>query len=92
MFQKLLFSIFILSAFGLQSQTTYYFSSSIGNDSNSGTSEANPFQTIAKLNALVLSPGDKILFKKGDTFIGEIIVNYSGAENLPIIYDSVFGE
>ena len=88
MFQKLLFSIFILSAFGLQSQTTYYFSSSIGNDSNSGTSEANPFQTIAKLNALVLSPGDKILFKKGDTFIGEIIVNYSGAENLPIIYDS----
>ena len=88
MFQKLLFSVFIFTAFTIQSQTTYYFSSSSGNDANSGTSEGSPFQTISKFNALTLNPGDKILFKKGDTFIGAITVNYSGAENAPIIFDS----
>lgn len=77
-----LFSVFLTNA-----QTTYYFSSSVGNDSNLGISESNPYQTIAKLNSLNLSPGDKILFKKGDTFIGAITVNYSGTENAPIIFD-----
>jgi hypothetical protein len=88
MVKKLLFLSALFSAFLIQSQTTYYFSSTTGNDSNLGTSQENPFETIVKLNSLVLSPGDKILFKKGDTFIGEIIVNYSGTENAPIIYDS----
>jgi hypothetical protein len=68
-------------------QTTYYFSSSAGNDSNIGN-ETNPFQTILKLNSLVLVPGDKILFKRGDTFTGQIIVSYSGTDGFPIIYDS----
>ena len=68
-------------------QNIYYFSSSTGNDLNSGT-EVSPFQTISKLNTLILSPGDKILFKKGDTFIGQIIVSYSGINGAPIIYDS----
>lgn len=88
MIKKFLFSTLLLSVLFLQAQTTYYFSSSSGNDSNSGISEANPYQTIAKLNSLILSPGDKILFKKGDIFIGAITVNYSGVENAPIIFDS----
>ncbi|WP_445747688.1 hypothetical protein [Polaribacter sp.] len=88
MIKKFLFSIILLSVLFLEAQTTYYFSSSTGNDSNSGISELNPFQTIVKLNSLSLSPGDKILFKKGDTFIGAITVNYSGVENAPIIFDS----
>ena len=83
------FSIaFLFFCFGLSySQNTYYFSSSTGNDSNLGN-EANPFQTISKLNGLVLVTGDKILFKKGDTFIGQIVVSYSGTEGFPIVYDS----
>jgi hypothetical protein len=68
-------------------QKNYYFSSSTGNDLNVG-SEASPFQTISKLNSLVLVAGDKILFKKGDTFIGQIIVSYSGTNGFPIVYDS----
>ena len=69
------------------SQNTYYFSSSTGNDSNVG-SENSPFKTISKLNSLVLVAGDKILFKKGDTFIGQILVSYSGTSGFPIVYDS----
>lgn len=59
----------------------------MGNDSNVGN-EANPFQSISKLNSLALVAGDKILFKKGDTFIGQIVVSYSGTNGFPIIYDS----
>lgn len=68
-------------------QNIYYFSSLTGNDSNIGN-EANPFQTTSKLNSLVLTAGDKIMFKKGDTFVGQIIVSYSGNLGSPIIYDS----
>lgn len=50
--------------------------------------EISPFQTISKLNSLVLVPGDKILFKRGDVFIGQIIVSYSGSNGAPIVFDS----
>jgi hypothetical protein len=88
MYKKLLTFLLLIGFFYSHAQTTYYFSSSAGNDNNDGTSQESAFQTIAKLNVLTLSPGDQILFKKEDTFIGEIIVNYSGAENAPIIFDS----
>lgn len=71
----------------INAQNTYYFSSSSGNDLNDG-SISNPLQTISKLNSLVLLPGDKILFKRGDTFIGQIVINNSGTDGLPIIFNS----
>ena len=48
----------------------------------------SPFQTISKLNSLTLSGGDKIVFKRGDTFVGQIIVSHSGTNGAPIVYDS----
>ncbi|NME70433.1 sulfatase-like hydrolase/transferase [Flammeovirga aprica] len=66
--------------------TDYYFSSSEGDDSNSGTSENSPFASIDKLNELVLQPGDWVHFKRGDTFIGQINCNYSGVDGAPIVY------
>ena len=65
----------------------YHFSSSIGLDTNEG-SENSPLKTISKLNSLVLTAGDTILFKKGDTFVGQIVVSYSGSVGFPIVYDS----
>lgn len=67
--------------------TPYYFSTS-GNDANTGNTAASPFKTITKLNALVLKPGDSILFKCGDTFRGQINLNYSGTASLPIVFYS----
>lgn len=69
------------------SQTNYHFSSSTGNDSNAGT-QAAPFKTIARLNNLILGPGDQVLFKRGDTFIGQIIIDQSGSAGSPIIFNS----
>jgi parallel beta-helix repeat protein len=64
--------------------TSYYFSTS-GSDANTGTTSASPFKTIAKLNTLVLNPGDSILFKCGDTLRGQVNIIYSGTASLPII-------
>ena len=87
MIKKITFVLLLFCVGQSYAQNTYYFSSSSGNNSNVG-SETSPFQTISKLNSLVLVPGDKILFKKGDTFIGQIVVSYSGTSGSPIIYDS----
>ncbi|WP_369048930.1 right-handed parallel beta-helix repeat-containing protein [Tenacibaculum sp. UWU-22] len=70
-----------------QRESTSFYFSSTGDDANDG-SESSPFQTIDKLNRLSLVPGDHIFFKKGDTFIGKVVVNYSGTETAPIVYDS----
>lgn len=68
--------------------TTYYVSSSQGDDSYAGT-EAKPFATIAKVNSLALQPGDQVRFKCGDTWQAEqLVVSYSGTAGAPIVFSS----
>jgi hypothetical protein len=57
--------------------TTYYFSAT-GSDSNNGLTSGAPKQTISAANSLSLSPGDAILFKRGDSFEGTLEVNVDG--------------
>ncbi len=65
---------------------TYYVSTS-GKDSNNGLSQGAPFATIAKVNGLTLAPGDKVLFKCGDTWRAEpLILTQSGSAQAPITY------
>ncbi len=68
----------------------FYFSTSIGNDSRTSTQAQNPstpWKTITKLNSFFpsLAPGDSVLFKRGESFYGSIIVTKSGTSTLPII-------
>ena len=77
--------------------TTYYVSSSEGNDYfNSGTSPSSPYKSIDKVNSLSLNKGDGVLFKRGDTFRGKMSlkngVTYSayGTGNKPRIYGSPY--
>ncbi|MEZ5104291.1 MAG: T9SS type A sorting domain-containing protein [Draconibacterium sp.] len=65
--------------------TVYYVSNS-GNDSNSGTSESQPWQTLTKVNGFYFKPGDQILFKRGNTWNGTITVSGSGSSGSPITY------
>jgi hypothetical protein len=44
---------------------TYYLDNIGGSDSNAGTSEATPWQTLDPLRATALQPGDTVLFKDG---------------------------
>lgn len=75
---------------------TYYVSSS-GNDNRTGLFENYPIKTISKVNQLDLKSGDRVLFKRGDTFrTGEQLnlvsgVSYGayGTGDKPKIYGSL---
>jgi parallel beta-helix repeat protein len=69
----------------------YYVSSTDGNDANSGTSTATPWKSLAKVNSFSLQPGDEILFRRGDQWIGTITVNSSGNAGSHIVYGA-YGE
>ncbi|WP_179020660.1 right-handed parallel beta-helix repeat-containing protein [Winogradskyella forsetii] len=84
---KVFILLVILNSVNIQAQTNYYFSSSTGSDTNIG-SLSSPFESVSKLNTLVLMPGDNVLFKRGDTFIGQILIDQSGADGSPIVFDS----
>lgn len=66
---------------------TYYVSPS-GSDANNGTSQATPWQTIAKVNAQTLSAGQIVCFLGGWTYSGAITVNQGGTAANPVIIGS----
>jgi hypothetical protein len=69
--------------------TTYYVSSSSGDDANNGLSEGTPFATINKVNSLNLQPGDRIYFKCGDIWRAEqLVLSKSGTASAPIEFNS----
>ncbi|MBB6734946.1 S-layer homology domain-containing protein [Cohnella zeiphila] len=69
--------------------TTYYVSMSDGDDNNDGLSPETPWQTIAKVNAATFAPGDRLLFKSGDVWSGDILrLRGSGAAGDPIVAGS----
>ncbi len=61
-----------LLALGAVVQGTDYYVSASGSDGNSGTSPAEAWQTISKVNSTTFSPGDNIYFEGGQTFSGSL--------------------
>lgn len=80
--------IILLSLASLNVFATHYYVSNSGNDTNTGLSTASPFLTIAKVNSLVLVPGDIVSFNGGDSWHEALIISYSGSTGNPIIYNS----
>src|SRR3954471_551460 len=89
-------TLLVILAFSLGlrgNATTYYFSSSQGDDSRSSSqaqSSSTPWKSIDKLNSFFsnINPGDRILFKSGDIFYGAISTNKSGTSSAPITFSS----
>jgi len=81
---KRLILFFLLYSISV-SATNYYVKAS-GSDSNTGLSDAQAWQTLTKVNAFTaFIAGDKILFKRGDSWTGTIIPRYS-ATDLALTY------
>jgi hypothetical protein len=82
-------AIFVLSVVltGTGRAASYYVSSSGGNDGNPGT-QAQPFQTLAKVNGLALNAGDAVYLKRGDTWNEQLIPPASGTSGSPITFDA----
>ncbi len=66
---------------------TYYVDSAKGLDSNAGTSAAAPWKTLEKVNGTQFQPGDRILFKSGSKWQGQLAPASSGRDGEPIIFD-----
>jgi parallel beta-helix repeat protein len=84
-FRIFLLSLLFLLPFSITLATDYYVSSS-GNDSNDGLSTSSPWRTITRVNSYFpsLRAGDRILFRRGDTFYGTIKILKSGSSGSPI--------
>ena len=66
--------------------TTYYVAAA-GSDSNVGTDAGHPWATIGKINAGTFSPGDSILFNRGDIWYGtSLTAGASGTSGAPITF------
>jgi hypothetical protein len=73
---------------------TYYVDFVSGNDANNGTTKESPWKHCSgdpaatdKAKATVFGPGDKIFFKGGVVYRGNMVVQQSGTEGKPITYD-----
>ncbi len=71
---------------GCATGLTYYVSSSTGNDDNTGLSPNEAWKTIDQVNDSSLSPGDTVLFKRGDTWREQLQITWSGTKDEPIIF------
>lgn len=70
---------------------TYYIDPS-GNDDSTGTSTTAAWRTLAKINASVFGPGDRILFKSGGVWNDTLHMKNSGTAEAPIIIDKYGGD
>lgn len=75
---------------GLLSASTYYVSSSAGNDAYSGLQPDSSWKTLDKVNTFTFRAGDSILFKCNESWRGQLLPQ-SGADGYPIVYSS-FGQ
>ena len=46
-----------------------------GNDENDGLTEATAIKSIDRLNQMNILAGTEVLFRKGDTFVGQVMIN-----------------
>ncbi|GAB1308897.1 hypothetical protein KH5_15800 [Urechidicola sp. KH5] len=86
-------SALILDYFNVSSPYNVYYISNDGDDSNDGLTPATAWETYTNVNAALATNnnggyatgGDQFLFKSGDTFIGQLLVNRSGDPGNPIV-------
>ena len=66
----------------------YYVDSQTGNDGYTGYSPAAAWKTLDKINATVFAPGDHILLKCGQTWMGQLHPRGAGNQQRPNLIGS----
>lgn len=84
--KKFIYTLVLLLFFLYGNSATYYVSESGGNDSNTGLSTSLAWKTLSRVNSATLLSGDKVLFKRGDTFVGTLIPPKSAISGSPVTY------
>ncbi|KAA5549154.1 right-handed parallel beta-helix repeat-containing protein [Adhaeribacter rhizoryzae] len=65
----------------------YFVDAIKGDDAHTGHSPKQAWKTLAKVNSHVFEPGDKLLFKSGTTYEGQLKIQGAGTKNKLIIID-----
>ena len=81
------FTLIACSTTAMQSGRVFYVDSVAGDDTRSGISPDSAWKSLSKVNGTVFSPGDKILFKAGSTWEGQLWPKGSGRDGFPITID-----
>ncbi|RJL34012.1 hypothetical protein D5H75_05675 [Bailinhaonella thermotolerans] len=68
--------------------TTYYVDAASGDDAAAGTSEAAAWKSLARASRTALGPGDKLLFRAGQRWTGQLTVTGAGAPGSPALVGS----
>jgi parallel beta-helix repeat protein len=68
------------------SGTTYYVDATNGSDANNGLTPEKAWKTIYMVNNSIFTPGDSILFKRGETWRERLTVPTSGSAGNPITF------
>lgn len=69
----------------------YYVDHQNGNDNQPGTTLKNAWKTLDKVNSHVFKPGDRVFFKRGSKWQGQLVPKGSGTATQPIIF-SAYGK
>jgi hypothetical protein len=64
---------------GRLSAANYYVDALAGDDARPGTSPAQAWRSLVPVNAHVFQPGDRVLFKAGTRYAGQLALRGSGA-------------
>jgi len=66
---------------------TYHLDCTNGSDDAAGTAPAAAWKSLAKLNSMVLKPGDRVLLRGGCQWEGTLAPQGSGSAGQPILLD-----
>jgi hypothetical protein len=87
-FMRVIFAVAVLVYGAPAWGTTYYVSSSLGNDGNNGTTVGTPWRTLGQVNAQTFLPGDSVLLRRGDVWNESLVPPSSGTSGNPIAFDA----
>lgn len=65
-------------------QSAYYVDSSGGSDANDGLAPERAWQSLGKVNGVRLKAGDSVLFRRGGTWTGQVVLKTSGRPGRPV--------
>ena len=82
----LLAGLFLLSSCsGRNVPVAYYVDSEQGDDQNAGTTPERAWKTLSRAGSAPLKAGEKLLLRRGRTFMGPLEITGCGTEEAPIL-------
>ncbi len=75
----------------LQGGATTFYLSNAGDDRSDGTHPNRAWRSLDRLSKAQLKPGDKVLLSGGQNFNGTLVIESSGSDDRPIVFESVGG-